>query len=376
MKICIVTTIPSPYRTPLFNRINSLLKIHGYELFVVFLAKGYQRRKWTFDASTWNFQYFFLNDPKITTGEVFFSFAFSLLGLLFKLNPDIVVTGGFSVPTIWSTLYCQLNRKKSLIWSGETIDENSTRSYQWIRTLFRRFMVKKSDGFISYGNKSKEYLLSIGASESDIRIAINTVDTQFYSFYSNEKNPDPTVKKIIFVGHLEKRKGIFELIEAFSIIQRKKTNLGFKFELHIIGDGTQAKNLVQFIETKKLTNIRLHGFQQSDYIRSLFRSMDILVFPSLTELYGLVPIEGMAAGLPVLVSKYAGISGELHECKYSQMLFDPKNILDFADKMYSVLTVTTLYFTLKMLSRELCEKKFSIKLSANSFTKALVAIDV
>lgn len=237
-------------------------------------------------------------------------------------------------------------------------------------------MVKKSDGFISYGNKSKEYLLSIGASESDIRIAINTVDTQFYSFYSNEKNPDPTVKKIIFVGHLEKRKGIFELIEAFSIIQRKKTNLGFKFELHIIGDGTQAKNLVQFIETKKLANIRLHGFQQSDYIRSLFRSMDILVFPSLTELYGLVPIEGMAAGLPVLVSKYAGISGELHECKYSQMLFDPKNILDFADKMYSVLTVTTLYFTLKMLSRELCEKKFSIKLSANSFTKALVAIDV
>jgi glycosyltransferase involved in cell wall biosynthesis len=63
---------------------------------------------------------------------------------------------------------------------------------------------------------------------------------------------------------------------------------------------------------------------------SIYKSADVLIFPTLEDVWGLVANEAMLSGLPVLCSKYAGCAGELFE---PQSIFDPLNPQEFAQKV-------------------------------------------
>lgn len=126
----------------------------------------------------------------------------------------------------------------------------------------------------------------------------NAIDVQSYPLRSHR----PALKKLVYIGNLIPAKGLEHLIKALAIL----TDQGKPYSLDIIGDGKQRAYLSDLISKLKLNElVTLHGLVNPEQIPELLPEFDLLVLPTLVESFGLVLIEAMAAGLPVL-STYSG----------------------------------------------------------------------
>lgn len=110
----------------------------------------------------------------------------------------------------------------------------------------------------------------------------------------------------LYLSNLLKSKGILDLIEACKKL--KDNNIGFK--LNIIGsEGDINKQELQtIIDTNNLTNeIKYHGPKYNEDKNFFFLSCDIFVFPTKNEAFGIVLLEAMQFGLPIIASNEGAI---------------------------------------------------------------------
>lgn len=256
-----------------------------------------------------------------------------------------------------------------MIWSGETLNEAERRSWKFARNIFRRFIIKLTSGYIAYGKAAKQYLISLGIESTLITRSTNTVDTSFFSV--SPVRSSPTTKDAVrftFIGHLDQRKGVLELLTAFAHLQ---SLVSTRTELHIIGSGTLEQQINSSITENRLSNVYLHGFQQKEFIRDFLHTSDVVVFPSLEELYGLVPIEAMASGNAVLISQYAGISHEFDSANERKMLIDPHHIQQMAAVMSQLVHDPLLLKKYQTMSLRIIKSKFDIDQSAANFANGI-----
>src|SRR5690606_27011809 len=114
------------------------------------------------------------------------------------------------------------------------------------------------------------------------------------------KNIPPEIK-VLYVGQFIPRKNIKELILAIEILRRKNFNI----ELNLVGDCHKMK----FDEVEK-PNIKFLGkITDRRQLINIFRNNHIFAMPSCNETFGLVYIEALSQGLPVLYTKDDGIDG-------------------------------------------------------------------
>ncbi|MCS6712082.1 glycosyltransferase [Brachybacterium sp. EF45031] len=102
----------------------------------------------------------------------------------------------------------------------------------------------------------------------------------------------PQRKLLVFVGRLAKEKEIHRLR---SMMDRRDD-----VALAIVGDGPYRRELVELFAG---THTLFPGFLEGEELASAFASADAFVFPSVTETLGLVILEGMASGLPVVAAR-------------------------------------------------------------------------
>lgn len=103
----------------------------------------------------------------------------------------------------------------------------------------------------------------------------------------------PNIKKIAYIGRLDKIKNIFLMIDIFS-------KLNSKLELNIYGDGPLKKKMETYIKLKKLKNIKHHGFVTN--IKEALQKNDCLLLLSKTEGLPNVILEAMILKKPVIMS--------------------------------------------------------------------------
>ncbi len=102
---------------------------------------------------------------------------------------------------------------------------------------------------------------------------------------------------IISVGRLSKEKAFDDLLRLFKKVSQKHPN----WHLNIVGDGMEKNNLLDLAKELKLGDkVTFHGYQDKDYINDLLLDSSIYVMTSITESFGLVLIEAMSYGVPVL----------------------------------------------------------------------------
>ncbi len=103
-------------------------------------------------------------------------------------------------------------------------------------------------------------------------------------------SPVESKENYLFIGRLEKYKGVFEVIEAFKELRDRK--------LKVIGTGSRIDELKQTV--KEYENISLEGFVSPKKKIEMLLSSKALIFASSDEDFGIVPVEALAAGLPVI----------------------------------------------------------------------------
>ena len=134
-----------------------------------------------------------------------------------------------------------------------------------------------------------------------IKYLPNGVDIGKFVFH--EKSIDKNNPKLISIGNLVETKGYQYLIEAVKILREKN----ILCHLNIIGEGKFRKNLETIIADNSLQNqIELVGYVPNNEIQKYFDQADIYVHPSLFESFGVVVIEAMSTGKPVVVTKSGG----------------------------------------------------------------------
>ncbi len=134
----------------------------------------------------------------------------------------------------------------------------------------------------------------------------------------------PDEKIIMFVGRFVREKGIQVLLNAANAILAEEPKVKFM----IVGGGNRER-LERFVEWSGLKDkVLFTGFMANRSLHQLYRVADVAVFPSLYEPFGIVALEGMAAGAPVVASDAGGLKEVVSHDKTGTLSFagDPGSL--------------------------------------------------
>jgi phosphatidylinositol alpha-mannosyltransferase len=141
-------------------------------------------------------------------------------------------------------------------------------------------------------------------------------------------------KKILFLGRLDTRKGLAQLLPAFALLVKE-----MDIRLIVAGSGPERPRYEKFVSDHNLKeHVHLLGFVPNEELPSVYRSCDVYCSPALGgETFGIVLIEAMASGTPVAASRIAGYEQVINDGQ-NGLLFDPHSPEDIKEKLASVLT--------------------------------------
>lgn len=129
------------------------------------------------------------------------------------------------------------------------------------------------------------------------------------------------VPNILFVGRMEPRKGLIHLLRAFRKIQRD----GVRARLLIVGTGPGDREARRYVLTRQLDGVEFLGRVPEGQKAQLFKTADIYVSPATgRESFGIVLLEAMSAGAPIICSDIHGYRGVVRR-ERDGILVEPGN---------------------------------------------------
>lgn len=162
---------------------------------------------------------------------------------------------------------------------------------------------------------------------------------------------DQNMQMILYVGRIERRKGLDTLLSAMYELARRMPEERRNLKLYISGsvppnkweslsDGAEKEELhrlEEIVEQLKIKDmVRFIGSVNREYLQYYYSSADMTIVPSFYEPFGLVPLESMACGTLVIASKVGGMQWTIKDGK-SGFLVPPRDPLVLAEKMQYVL---------------------------------------
>lgn len=146
-------------------------------------------------------------------------------------------------------------------------------------------------------------------------------------------------KIVLFVGRLTLQKGPDYFIKT----AKKVLEYNPKVMFVMAGAGDMEKQIIaQSLECGISDNVIFTGFLRGEELEHLYKAADLFVFPSVSEPFGLAPLESIANGTPVLISKQAGVGEVLTHA----LRADFWDVDDMTDKILSALENPALIATL------------------------------
>jgi len=329
VRLALLLNMIAPSRIPIYSTLSrqfDLLLLHG--------GQEANRDTWTDFAGklpdarvvrAWGMQF---PIQKKLDGQAFdIKFIHVTPGLIWHLlrfRPSAIISNEMGIRSMIALAYGTLFRIPVWIWWGGTL--HTERNIGLSRKVLRKFISISADRWISYGQTSTEYLLKLGVKPDRIFESQNAVDDHRFITESQplwDISPHPVV---LYTGQFIERKGVVALLEAAATVQRN----GREFSLLLVGNGRDKQRLKERAQSLGLKNIHFCPAQTPENMPSVYRSADLLVLPTLEDVWGLVANEAILSNLNVLCSKYAGCAPELFSPEH---IFSPDDPQDFAQKL-------------------------------------------
>jgi glycosyltransferase involved in cell wall biosynthesis len=267
-------------------------------------------------------------------GTYFTYLPLNIVNRLFQFKPDVIFANSFGVWTVLALLFKALGQWRVVIayeGSSPGVDYRNSK----VRLSMRRIMVRAAEACITNSRAGEAYLTEILNADPS-RIFVHPYEVPDPNAMSGEKKtgapelPHYQQPIFVFVGSISTRKGLNFLLDACALLQTQGFN---HYTVLVVGDGEQQAELKQFAQEKELGDrIQWAGRVEYGDLGAYFASADVFVLPTLEDTWGMVTLEAMVLGKPVLCSKWAGtselvIQGENGYC------FDPHKPEQLADLM-------------------------------------------
>lgn len=147
--------------------------------------------------------------------------------------------------------------------------------------------------------------------------------------YTGSNSVQPTKRIILYIGRLEKRKGVKYLLKAYQLLSLERDDV----DLVIAGDGHLRVSLEIFTRENKLPRVTFLGFVNEAKKLKLLHSATTFVSPAVYgESFGIVLLEAMAAGLPIVAGDNVGYS-ELLKDTGQLSIVNPRDVTEFARRL-------------------------------------------
>jgi len=206
--------------------------------------------------------------------------------------------------------------------SGENINGN-------VYEIERKGMIA-ADKIIAVSNFTKNIIINrYGISADKIVVVHNAVDhiTNIERISYNKNFPE---KVVSFLGRVTFQKGPDYFVEAANKVLMKDKNVRFV----MAGSGDMLYRMVRRVAQLRISsNFHFTGFLQGEEVYRLFSVSDVYVMPSVSEPFGISPLEALRANVPVIISKQSGVSEVLRHA----IKVDFWDIDAIADAIYGIL---------------------------------------
>lgn len=208
---------------------------------------------------------------------------------------------------------------------AKVTDATLSRSILKIVNPYLKSVLKYLHVLTAVSDSGAQY--AAGMTDQPITIIPNGIDLEKYSHIpANKKSNEQT---ILFVGRLERRKGVKFLLRAFQILQQ--TNPDAK--LIIAGDGPDREKLELLSEDLNLKNVSFLGFISEELKLKLLAESKLFCSPAIFgESFGIVLLEAMATGTVTVAGNNSGYSDLMQDIG-ALSIINPEDTVEFARRL-------------------------------------------
>ena len=201
------------------------------------------------------------------------------------------------------------------------------RNYGWSFPILRRWF-KRLDGCIAVSPAAREYVERFF--QADYEIIPNGIDLENFS---TPKEPIPDLNdgktNILFVGRMEKRKGFRYLLEAYGKLKWENPNI----RLVVVGPGTPDRDCYRIMSERNLQDVVFAGTVSYEDLPRYYQTAHICCAPATgRESFGIVLLEAMASGKPVVASNIQGYAAVVEHGRQG-LLAPPKDSNKLAEAL-------------------------------------------
>lgn len=302
---------PTPYYTPILNALSDHVRLH-----TIYMAKGddptARNSGWSDFSDRWGelprFEHSFYGSLPIRVGRLDFLTRVSV-GVsreLRRLNPDVVLVHSWGPVMIEPLLWTRRARRPAVMWTESGPRTGLLRDP--ISLFVRRRLVALADAFVSTGTPATRFIESLGADpRMVVRSCLPSLLAETIAATPTAANPgDASGTRFLFVGRLVELKRPIELAQAF--LQALPSLPGAT--LTFVGDGPLRGPLAG-IAAGTDGQIRVLERAEGPALVARYLDADVLVLPSVREVWGLVVNEALAAGLFVVATDQVASAFEL-----------------------------------------------------------------
>ncbi len=186
----------------------------------------------------------------------------------------------------------------------------------WGRKDYKARARRELDHIIALTEKTKSALIAEGADPNKITVIGHFIDTNRFQVKIKHQILKAKSRNIniLYCGRLERYKGVYEILEAASILVQDKQLADYKLHFTFVGDGNERESMQRIENKLRLDSLVTHKNASYAQMPSVYQTADIYVAPSKStptwsEQYNTTLLEAQASGLPIVTTN-SGAIGE------------------------------------------------------------------
>jgi glycogen(starch) synthase len=205
-----------------------------------------------------------------------------------------------------------------------------------------------ADRIIAVSNKTKRDIMDdYGIPGDKIEVVYNSIDASENYLENLDKNSYAYLTKlrqvgykvVVNVGRITVQKGLPNLLQAASEVLKRAPKTIFLF----VGDGEMFNELIELAADLGISkNVMFAGFQRGKKWRDAYMIGNLFVMPSISEPFGITPLEAVAYKVPTAISKQSGVTEVLKNC----LKIDYWDVNEWANNITAVLQNDSLAYEL------------------------------
>ena len=325
-----MTDIVTPYAVAVFSELAELCP-----LTVLFCARaGSRGLAWEFPAGL-SFRHRVLSGATIGRRTADAADIYPdprILAAVARTRPDAIVTGAFSVPSLFAAMYAKAARKPLLIQSDGTHD--SERRIDTSQRALRRFFARVSAGAIANSKPAAARFVELGWPADRVFLAPHSTDVAGFQAVARSRDYSANgTLSVLCVSRLIPRKGIDRLVDAAATARLLDANVS----LTIAGTGTEEQALRRAAADADVP-VEWLGFVPHEELPDVFAEADAFAYPTSGDPFGIAVLEAAASGLPIVVSPHAGATADFVQHDVNGLVVDPDDRAGLPDALVALAT--------------------------------------